>query len=184
MPSPSGSETSTLAPSPAPVQRDRRPVSLETSIPSRDLRFMDRPEPRTLASPSPEPVRRHRGTRSDQQQIHVHVNSLQQAPSHIPQSDLERLTSQEVSDLRQVREYWQQARATLESAHERAGSPLQQPAPLVLRPSSPTVDLRRQPRAVHFQRPDYLAPRPLRPCLLYTSPSPRDLSTSRMPSSA
>ena len=25
---------------------------------------------------------------------------------------------------------------------------------------------------------------PFRPCLLYTSPSPRDLSTSRMPSSA
>ena len=64
IPSPSGSETSTPAPSPAPVQRHRRPVSLETSIPSRDLRFMDRPEPRTLPSPSPEPVRRHRGTRS------------------------------------------------------------------------------------------------------------------------
>ena len=28
------------------------------------------------------------------------------------------------------------------------------------------------------------APKPLQPCLLYTSPSPRDLSTSRMPSSA
>ena len=91
----------------------------------------------------------------DQQQIHVHVNSHQQASSHIPQSDLERLTSQEVTDLRQVREYWQQAQATLESAHERAGSPLQQPvAPLVLRPSSPTVNLRRQPRAVPFQRPE------------------------------
>ena len=25
---------------------------------------------------------------------------------------------------------------------------------------------------------------PIKPCLLYTSPSPRDLSTSRMPSSA
>ena len=32
---------------------------------------------------------------------------------------------------------------------------------------------------------DGLAPQPeLKPCLLYTSPSPRDLSTSRMPSSA
>ena len=29
-----------------------------------------------------------------------------------------------------------------------------------------------------------LAPRPASTCLLYTSPSPRDLSTSRMPSSA
>ena len=28
------------------------------------------------------------------------------------------------------------------------------------------------------------APNPAAPCLLYTSPSPRDLSTSRMPSSA
>ena len=28
------------------------------------------------------------------------------------------------------------------------------------------------------------APKPLKDCLLYTSPSPRDLSTSRMPSSA
>ena len=165
IPSPSESETSTPAPSP-PTQRHRRQASLETSIPSRDLRFMDRPEPRTLPNPSPD-LRRPRGTRLDQQQtqqqIHLHVNSHPLAPSHIPQSDLERLTSQEVSDLRQVREYWQQARATLESAHERAGSPLLQPTPLVLRPSSPTVELRRQPRAVHFQRPEYLAPRPLRP---------------------
>ena len=31
--------------------------------------------------------------------------------------------------------------------------------------------------------PEHIEPR-LEPCLLYTSPSPRDLSTSRMPSSA
>ena len=30
----------------------------------------------------------------------------------------------------------------------------------------------------------YMSAAPLNPCLLYTSPSPRDLSTSRMPSSA
>ena len=31
---------------------------------------------------------------------------------------------------------------------------------------------------------EYSAKQPIRDCLLYTSPSPRDLSTSRMPSSA
>ena len=32
--------------------------------------------------------------------------------------------------------------------------------------------------------PDYLQQRELKPCLLYTSPSPRDRTRSRMPSSA
>ena len=35
-----------------------------------------------------------------------------------------------------------------------------------------------------FKEGDLVAVSPSRPCLLYTSPSPRDLSTSRMPSSA
>ena len=179
-PSPSGSETSTPAPSPAPTQRRIRPISLETSIPTRDLRFMDRPEPRTLPSPSPEPVRRHRGacSKEGRHQIHVHVNSPQQAQSHIPQSDLDRLTSQEITDLRQVREYWQQARATLESAHERAGSPPQRRmAPLVIRPSSPTVDLRHQPRAVRFQRPEYLVPQSARSLRPIPASPPRPIRT-------
>ena len=134
---------------------------------------MLRPEPRTLPSPEPVRIPRHHGVRdgTDRQQIHVHVNSLPQAPnvqSHIPQSDLDRLTSQEITDLRQVREYWQQARATLENAHERAGSPLQRSAaPLLHRSSSPTVALHHQPRGVRFQRPEYLVqpvspPRPIR----------------------
>ena len=40
--------------------------------------------------------------------------------------------------------------------------------------------------SVPINRPDVLAdvPAMLMSCLLYTSPSPRDLSTSRMPSSA
>ena len=59
--------------------------------------------------------------------------------------------------MRQVREYWQQARATLESAHERGGSPLQRSAaPLLHRSSSPPVALHHQPRGVRFQRPEYL----------------------------
>ena len=41
---------------------------------------------------------------------------------------------------------------------------------------------------IDFEHPDFLNPEKLdaemRSCLLYTSPSPRDLSTSRMPSSA
>ena len=37
---------------------------------------------------------------------------------------------------------------------------------------------------VHYPDEEREAARPLRTCLLYTSPSPRDLSTSRMPSSA
>ena len=43
-------------------------------------------------------------------------------------------------------------------------------------------DLRASPRAANGTRPSV----PIHPtsCLLYTSPSPRDLSTSRMPSSA
>ena len=36
--------------------------------------------------------------------------------------------------------------------------------------------------SVRMRRPLYVSA--LHPCLLYTSPSPRDLSTSRMPSSA
>ena len=36
----------------------------------------------------------------------------------------------------------------------------------------------------HPRRPDTIIKRMVRGCLLYTSPSPRDLSTSRMPSSA
>ena len=41
-------------------------------------------------------------------------------------------------------------------------------------------------KAIRDFEPDYLfcPPVPSDPCLLYTSPSPRDLSTSRMPSSA
>ena len=37
---------------------------------------------------------------------------------------------------------------------------------------------------VHYAYPTGLTPEVLAACLLYTSPSPRDLSTSRMPSSA
>ena len=38
--------------------------------------------------------------------------------------------------------------------------------------------------SVLWRRPGSRCFRPSSPCLLYTSPSPRDLSTSRMPSSA
>ena len=42
-----------------------------------------------------------------------------------------------------------------------------------------------RPDERHIRRSDVYDLRPLlRTCLLYTSPSPRDLSTSRMPSSA
>ena len=52
----------------------------------------------------------------------------------------------------------------------------------VLEPDSGRVDLHPSIRVgVLEQQPEYVAGKT---CLLYTSPSPRDLSTSRMPSSA
>ena len=46
-----------------------------------------------------------------------------------------------------------------------------------LRQLTPSMELAEAHYAVHSERPFY-------PCLLYTSPSPRDRTRSRMPSSA
>ena len=45
-------------------------------------------------------------------------------------------------------------------------------------------DLVNKPRRLRYEPSIYLGYDTSVPCLLYTSPSPRDLSTSRMPSSA
>ena len=51
-------------------------------------------------------------------------------------------------------------------------------------PSDP-IFLQQMPDVREFENPNFLEDDPLdEDCLLYTSPSPRDLSTSRMPSSA
>ena len=51
-------------------------------------------------------------------------------------------------------------------------------------PDVPVMDLRGYKATLLGDRQEPLAPTQVEGCLLYTSPSPRDLSTSRMPSSA
>ena len=54
---------------------------------------------------------------------------------------------------------------------------------VVLRERELLTERRHQVETIQFQNPEE-AGEQAKSCLLYTSPSPRDLSTSRMPSSA